>query len=84
MLEWTNPEKPDGVSYFYDHCHAHTAFGPFGIEWKSWKDYPGFTLHFAGNYISSHTTLDEAKLAALDWFQDRLRAPYSRGGSKEG
>jgi hypothetical protein len=62
-LVWPEPSPPkDGVSH-YDHIIAHG----FTIEWKSWKDYPGYCVmsnQIDEEFIGCFDTLDEAKEAA--------------------
>ena len=46
-LAWTE-HRPPGLDCRYDNCSAETPFGVYRIEWKSWKDYPGYTIEFQG------------------------------------
>ena len=59
---WSDPSPPNDFCP-YDHCSAKAPFGTMRIEWKSWKDYPGYCLYFdAGEtFIGSFDSLDRAK-----------------------
>ena len=70
---WSDPSPPNDFCP-YDHCSANVPFGTMRIEWKSWKDYPGYCLYFdAGEtFIGSFDSLDQAKShAAAIIEQDR-------------
>jgi uncharacterized protein with PIN domain len=72
-LEWSEPSAPDHSS-FYDHSRAISPFGTYCIEWKSWKEYPGFTIEGPGEFSSIANTLDDAKVAAQADFETRIRS----------
>lgn len=77
LVEWSAPAKGNGKDEFYDHCYGKTALGTFKIEWKSWKDYPRYSLIFtppAEEFIYCGDTLESARDAAEDWLRDRLTA----------
>ena len=68
LLAWTSHMSPDDTCN-YDHITTTTTpLGPITIEWKSWKDYPGYTALLpwweatapAGAFISADS-LDAAK-----------------------
>lgn len=61
----------------YDHCYADTPFGRYQIEWKGWKDSPGFTLVFGGEFITVPDDLISAKEAALKDYMSRLASALS-------
>lgn len=71
QLVWSEPKGPDGECP-YDHCRAVTPFGVYSIEWKSWKDYPGYSAEFRDEYINTGASLDEAKTLAQSDFDCRL------------
>lgn len=64
-LSWSDPKKPCEECR-YDHVRSETSIGNYQIEWKGWKDYPGYTLYFGGNYIDAFDGLIEAKIAAFE------------------
>lgn len=41
-LQWSEPQEPCEACR-YDHVVAQTPLGLITIEWKGWKDYPGYT-----------------------------------------
>lgn len=57
----------------YNHVVAETVFGSLTIEWKGWKDYPGYgcELPFPVNgefpYVTAYS-LDEAKANVKAWY----------------
>lgn len=72
-LEWSESSPPDHSS-FYDHTRAASPFGAYCIEWKSWKEYPGFSIEGPGNFLATEDTLDGAKLSAQADFESRIRS----------
>lgn len=73
-LEWSEPAPPTKDVCHYDHCHADTPFGRYQIEWKSWKDYPGYTVEAPWEWIGTEDTLEAAKLSAQADFERRVSA----------
>ena len=61
-LDWSAPYPPNS-SRHYDHVVAETPLGRIAIEWKSWKDYPGFTAVMPWEELISANSLAEAKAA---------------------
>jgi len=62
-VAWPEPSKPINDVSRYDHIIAHG----YRIEWKSWKENPGFTVErepHTNSFIGCFDTLDEAKRAA--------------------
>lgn len=61
MIEWSEPNKPDGKENFYDYVSfICPVFGEFKIEWKSWKE--DDTYDCWGDFIKvSENSLDDAK-----------------------
>lgn len=53
-LVWSENFKPNNICS-YDHCIADTPFGQFLISWKSWKDYPSFTIDEAPGSLELYT-----------------------------
>lgn len=72
-LAWSDPQPPKAGVCSYDNCHADTPFGRYQIEWKSWKDYPGYTVEAPWAWIGTEDTLDGAKLSAQADFETRVR-----------
>lgn len=76
-LKWSEPEPPNQDSS-YDHVMAETPFGQFKIEWKSWKDYPGFTidnplfLNTSEWIRPKEDTLESAKQAVNDYIIEKV------------
>lgn len=62
-LQWSEATPPNSECP-YDHSTAATSLGLFRIEWKSWKDYPSFTLHFREDFVDSYVTQTAAKEGA--------------------
>lgn len=61
-LEWCEPRKPNASGIRYDHVLAESPIGLFSIEWKSWKDHPGYELYLDGEWlVDGGNTLDAAK-----------------------
>ncbi|MFC5423692.1 hypothetical protein ACFPOB_29600 [Bosea eneae] len=71
-LDWNEPAPPNGKDRFYDHVQAETPFGQFLIEWKSWKENDSFTISFAGDYVETRYSLDDAKAFAFDFLSNRI------------
>lgn len=71
ILEWTKPAPPNNDCP-YDHCSAETPFGPYQIEWKSWKDYPGYSVEFCGELVTVENRLDDAQASAQADFDLRI------------
>lgn len=61
-LVWSENFKPNNVCS-YDHCIAATPFGKFIISWKSWAEYPRFSIDRAPGYdpYARYFSLEEAK-----------------------
>lgn len=73
LIHWSEPARPnDRCSY--DHVVAQTPIGTAQIEWKGWKDYPGFVAYVAEEFLSASDTLDEAKDAVLAFLQEKAAA----------
>jgi hypothetical protein len=65
--DWSAPLKPDsGVTSFEDHCLCETPLGRAIIEWKSWKDYPAYTLLIADEFGGAFDSLEQAKAGCAD------------------
>ena len=62
---WTD-ETPPNADSSYNHCSCETPIGLAVIEWKSWKDYPGYTLEIGGEFVECFNSLDEAKQGAIE------------------
>lgn len=68
-MNWTEPKPPTlGVSY-YDHVKLDTPLGLCLIEWKSWKDLDTYSVVIGDYYITSESTLDDAKSSAIKYLQ---------------
>jgi hypothetical protein len=61
-LEWSEPRPPTKDVCSYNHVVAQTPIGNITIEWKSWKDYPGYgaSMPWDDEYVHGNS-LDEAK-----------------------
>ena len=60
QLNWSAIQEPN-EDIRYDHVLAKAGLlGTFSIEWKSWKDYPGYVCYLNGNYLECCDNLDEA------------------------
>jgi hypothetical protein len=73
-LVWSENFKPNDYCR-YDHCIADTPFGEFLISWKSWKDYPSFSIDEApGDHdkYSCYFSLDAAKQECDDFWLKTL------------
>lgn len=73
QLTWTDPSEPNEACP-YDHTKAETPFGAYLIEWKSWKDYPGYSVELRDEFIATGDSLEEAKELAQADFDRRLTA----------
>ena len=75
-LQWSEALPPsDDCSY--DHADAETPFGRLRIEWKSWKDDPGFTLDgpdWAMENVTYEFSLSSMKAAVEASYFARVRA----------
>jgi hypothetical protein len=67
-LEWSEPNEECSC----DHIVADSAIGKFSIEWKSWKDYPGYVLYVNGEYIGTLNNLDHLKVVAQSYFEEKI------------
>lgn len=59
-LQWSEVREPNN-DCSYDHVVAETPLGSISIEWKSWKDYPGYTSSLPWGAFVTANSLDEAK-----------------------
>lgn len=59
-LKWSDPSPPND-DCGYDHVVAPTPIGEISIEWKSWKDYPGYGASMPWDEYVNGNSLDEAK-----------------------
>lgn len=76
-LQWSEPKGPDGgKTSYYDHTQAETPLGTAMIEWKSWKDYPGYTVTVGGDWVAEcdSPSLDDAKQKVLDHLLEKATA----------
>ncbi|WP_192248484.1 hypothetical protein [Mesorhizobium caraganae] len=78
QLQWSDPAPPTEGICSYDHCFAKTPFGKYQIEWKSWKDYPGYVTYGPSNEFDepvfyTSDTLEEAKQVSQNDFINRVR-----------
>lgn len=73
-ITWAETAPPNDECT-YDHTTASVPFGILRIEWKSWKDYPGYAVSFTGieDFIGSYDTLEAAKAASEEWYATRHR-----------
>lgn len=62
-LEWSEPSPPT-EDRPYDHVTAGCPLGEYHIEWKSWKDSPGFVVYLSEHYLGTYYDLEAAKAAA--------------------
>lgn len=71
-LNWTEPAKPkEGVSS-YDHVMCDTPLGRIMIEWKSWKDSPGYDVQLENDWIGCEYSLEDAKQVAIAHLQKKM------------
>jgi hypothetical protein len=78
QLTWTSPSKPDEKCR-YDHIRSETPFGGYLISWKSWKDYPSYSIEFRDEFVAANDGLEDAKQSAQADFDRRLEECGSRG-----
>lgn len=72
-LMWSEPKPPDGgKTSFYDNLFADSPLGKLKIEWKSWKDYPDFSLYLDDAFINSFDALEDARLGAIQFLADTV------------
>jgi hypothetical protein len=76
-FEWSDPSPPNDYCP-YNHTFADTPFGRYQIEWKGWKDHPGFTIKLAGVMIDAYAgeTVERARELAFDDFSARIAASF--------
>ncbi len=73
-ISWTDKLKPS-EEIRYDHVIGGTPLGDFEITWKSWKEYPSYTIeHKAFGYIGDENSLESAKEAAESSFESLVIA----------
>lgn len=79
-FEWTE-NSPPNEDCPYDHCSAETAFGPYRIEWKSWKASDSFIVYgpFREEFIGAADELVKAKGLALADLHRRIGETFSYG-----
>lgn len=72
----------------YDNSAADTPFGRYFITWKSWKDYPSFTVDEApGEFVYTGGSLEETQAAcaadfARKWQQSALIGALGGGSMR--
>ncbi len=74
-LEWSEHRAPN-EEIRYDHCVAESIFGQISIEWKGWKDYPGYTAIIGDEAINGNS-LEAAKAAVQAYYECRIRSALS-------
>ncbi len=63
-LEWSEPAKPNA-----DCSYDHSENDLYRIEWKNWKDYPGFVLYrkFSNDdFVETYDSLRDAQDGAIN------------------
>lgn len=66
------PKEPDSTCG-YNYCIAETPDGIHRIEWKSWKDYPGYCIYDPHiDFVGVEDTLEEAILTANRLHAERI------------
>lgn len=78
-LEWDEPKKPD-LYCSYDYTKANGAGLTYQIEWKSWKDYPGYCVYAGENMVGTFDTLEAAKSAAFADYSARIMSAIEPAG----
>jgi hypothetical protein len=76
-IKWTSPSPPNAESH-YDHVFGQTPFGKVVITWKSWKDYPAFTVdETPWGFMTGGNDLEETKRLVENEYNERLREALS-------
>lgn len=81
-LVWDEPKKPD-LYCSYDYTKANGAGLIYQIEWKSWKDYPGYCVYAGENMVGTFDTLEAAKSAAQADYTARIMSALDVAEVKE-
>lgn len=66
-LIWTEPKPPTAGISHYDHTSCNTPLGTFRIEWKSWKDNPGYDVMLNDEWVDCKYSLEDAKNSVKDF-----------------
>lgn len=60
-MKWSEQKPPIKGICWYDHVTCETPLGQASIEWKSWKDFPSYSVMLNGNYLGEKDSLEDAK-----------------------
>lgn len=74
-MNWSEINEPtDKFKSSYDYIFCKTPLGIIIIEWKSWKENPGFSIELDGRiWIGTEYDLDAAKNKAKEYFEIKLK-----------
>ena len=70
-MNWTEENEANN-SISYNHVICDTPIGQIIIEWKGWKERPDYSIDIDNKYIGTEYTLDNAKLIAKDYLNNKL------------
>lgn len=60
-MNWSENMPPINGKSYYDHTTLESPIGQIIIEWKSWKESPGYDVMINGDWIGFEYDLDNAK-----------------------
>lgn len=73
-IEWSE-ESQANEEIRYNHVIGKTPLGNFEIIWKSWKEYPSYTIeHTVFGYVGDHASLEDAKADAQKRYESTVKA----------
>jgi len=71
-LVWTEP-KPPTKEIRYNHTTCNTPLGTFLIDWKGWKDNPGYDVMLNDEWVDCKYSLEDAKTCVKDFLMQKHR-----------
>lgn len=67
-IDWSEEREPNEWCH-YPHVTGASGLGGFLISWKSWEEYPIYTIEIDRNFITQKRSLNAAKKAAQAWLE---------------
>ena len=69
--KWSDIKEPDGIESFYTHITLETPIGKFKVEWKSWKEYSGFSIFCGDDYLTEGADIEDSKEIVHKYLLDK-------------
>ena len=76
MLEWSEPQAPDGVKSYFDHVEAITPLGVIKIQWNSWSDADNYSCVLPWKTPDGYTTI--VRESSLEYAKIRVGEEFAK------